>query len=73
VSNILADRLRRLEIANIVSAEPATEDGRSIHYRLTSKGSALAPVLLELLLWAAQHEDTEAPCSFITYGTARLC
>jgi DNA-binding HxlR family transcriptional regulator len=66
-TNILADRLRRLEAANIVSAEPATDDGRSIHYRLTSKGIALAPVLLELLIWAAQHEDTAAPCSFITY------
>jgi DNA-binding HxlR family transcriptional regulator len=65
-TNILADRLRRLEAANIVSAEPATEDGRSIYYRLTSKGIALAPVLLELLIWAAQHEDTAAPCSFIT-------
>jgi DNA-binding HxlR family transcriptional regulator len=66
-TNILADRLRRLEAANIVFAEPATDDGRSIHYRLTSKGIALAPVLLELLIWAAQHEDTAAPCSFITH------
>ena len=66
-TNILADRLRRLEAANIVSAEAATEDGRSIHYRLTSKGIALAPVLLELLIWAAEHEDTAAPCSFITH------
>ena len=65
-TNILADRLRRLEAAGILSAEPAMDDGRRIHYRLTSKGIALAPVLLELLIWAAQHEDTAAPCSFIT-------
>lgn len=63
-TNILADRLRKLESAGIVSTEPAA-DGRSIHYRLTEKGIALAPVLLDLLIWAAQNEHTAAPCSVI--------
>jgi hypothetical protein len=49
-----------------VSTEPAAEDGRSVHYRLTEKGIALAPVLLDLLIWAARHEETAAPCAFIT-------
>ncbi|HEV2214199.1 MAG TPA: helix-turn-helix domain-containing protein [Terracidiphilus sp.] len=60
-TNILSERLRRLEAAGLVDAEPAAEDGRSIHYRLTEKGIALAPVLLELLIWAARHEETDAP------------
>lgn len=64
-SNVLADRLRKLEAAGIVTAERAEEDGRSIHYRLTAKGIALAPVMLDLLLWAARHEDTGAPCGFV--------
>lgn len=64
-TNILSDRLRKLEAAGIVSTEPAAEDGRSAHYRLTEKGIALAPVLLDLLIWAAQHEETAAPCNFI--------
>jgi DNA-binding MarR family transcriptional regulator len=64
-TNILADRLRKLEASGILISEPAAEDGRSTHYRLTPKGIALAPVLLELLIWAARHEDTAAPCSFI--------
>ena len=64
-TNVLADRLRKLEAANILTAERAEEDGRSINYRLTSKGIALAPVMLELLLWAARHEQTAAPCSFV--------
>ena len=34
-TNILAVRLRRLKAGGIVMAEPAEEDGRSIHYRLT--------------------------------------
>jgi DNA-binding HxlR family transcriptional regulator len=64
-SNILADRLQRLEGGGIVSSEQAAEDGRSMHYRLTAKGVALAPVLLELLIWGAQHEKTDAPCAAI--------
>ena len=63
-TNILSDRLRKLEAAGILSTEPAT-DGRSTHYMLTEKGIALAPVLLELLIWAGNHEVTGAPPSFI--------
>lgn len=64
-TNILADRLRKLEAAGILTTEPAEDDGRSTHYRLTLKGIALAPVLLELLIWSARHEKTAAPCAFI--------
>ena len=64
-TNILADRLRRLEAAGILITEPSMEDARSTHYRLTEKGIALAPVLLELLIWAAHHEATDAPDAFI--------
>ncbi len=62
-TNILADRLQKLEAAKIITAEAAETDGRSIHYRLTEKGIDLAPVLLELLLWGAKHEETGAPCA----------
>ncbi len=62
-TNILADRLQKLEAAKIITAEPAEADGRRINYRLTEKGIDLAPVLLELLLWGAKHEETGAPCA----------
>ncbi len=64
-TNVLANRLRKLIGAEIITAEPAPEDRRSLHYRLTPKGIALAPVMLELLVWAARHEQTAAPCAFI--------
>ena len=64
-ATFLSDRLRRLEGAGILTTEPAAEDGRSTHYRLTAKGIALAPVLLDLLIWGAQHEETGAPCTVI--------
>jgi DNA-binding HxlR family transcriptional regulator len=64
-TNMLADRLRRLEAAGIVTAEPEEADGRRVNYRLTEKGMDLAPVLLELLLWGARHEQTAAPCDLM--------
>jgi DNA-binding HxlR family transcriptional regulator len=64
-SNILTDRLGKLEAAGLLTTEPVPDDGRSAYYRLTPKGIALAPVLLELLIWAARHEETGAPCGFI--------
>jgi DNA-binding HxlR family transcriptional regulator len=64
-TNILAGRLKRLVASGILYAEPAEEDGRSTHYRLTAKGIALAPVMLELLVWGAHHEETDAPCAVI--------
>ncbi len=64
-TNILADRLQKLQQAGIITAEPAETDGRRVNYRLTEKGIDLAPVLLELLLWGARHEETAAPCALI--------
>ena len=64
-SNILSDRLRRLEQASIISAEAASADARRINYRLTEKGIDLAPALLELLIWGARHERTGAACALV--------
>src|SRR5512141_2616985 len=64
-TNILAERLHRLEAAGIIAAEAEERDRRRVNYRLTRKGIDLAPVLLELLIWGARHEETGAPCAFI--------
>ncbi|HUM06341.1 MAG TPA: helix-turn-helix domain-containing protein [Terriglobales bacterium] len=57
-TNILADRLRRLEAYGIIEAQPDPKDGRKLIYLLTPKGIDLAPVLTEMVLWAARYEDT---------------
>jgi DNA-binding HxlR family transcriptional regulator len=57
-TNILADRLRKLEAYGIISAKPDPSDGRKLIYLLTPKGIDLAPVLTEMVLWAAAHEET---------------
>ncbi len=57
-TNILADRLRKLVEYGIVTTEPDPTDGRKVLYVLTAKGIDLAPVLTEMVLWAAAHEKT---------------
>jgi DNA-binding HxlR family transcriptional regulator len=56
-TNILADRLRKLETHGIIASEQDPSDGRKLIYWLTPKGLDLAPVLTEMVLWAAAHED----------------
>jgi DNA-binding HxlR family transcriptional regulator len=57
-TNILADRLKKLLAYGIITAEPDPSDGRKLIYSLTAKGIDLAPVLTEMVLWAAAHEET---------------
>ena len=64
-TNILADRLQKLDASGIITAEEEETDGRRVNYRLTEKGIDLAPVLLELLIWGARHEETGVPCALI--------
>jgi DNA-binding HxlR family transcriptional regulator len=64
-TNILADRLRKLVGAGIITTEPEAADARRVNYRLTEKGIDLAPVLLELLIWGARHEQTGTSCASI--------
>ena len=64
-TNILANRLRKLRAAGIITAEVEEKDRRRVSYRLTEKGIDLAPVLLELLIWGARHEQSGAPCALI--------
>src|SRR5205823_13424394 len=75
-TNILADRLQKLETAGILIAETEQEDARRINYRLSEKGIDLAPVLLELLMWGARHERTGLPPAAVagmaTNGNALL-
>jgi|SRR5277367_4091279 len=57
-TNILADRLRKLMKYGIICSNPDPSDGRKLIYLLTKKGIDLAPVLTEMVLWAAAHEET---------------
>jgi DNA-binding HxlR family transcriptional regulator len=64
-TNILSDRLQRLESVGIVEKRRNPSDARKFIYRLTAKGFDLAPMLVEMILWSAQHEETAAPPEII--------
>jgi len=57
-TNILANRLKRLVAHGILATQEDPSDGRKLIYLLTQKGIDLAPVMTEMVLWAARHEET---------------
>jgi DNA-binding HxlR family transcriptional regulator len=54
-TNLLADRLKRLEEAGIVVANAYQERPVRYAYTLTDKGEALGEVLLALVNWGRKH------------------
>ena len=54
-TNILADRLKRLESAGIVVRTPYQERPIRYSYALTQKGKDLGGVLLAFVRWGKQH------------------
>lgn len=50
-TNILAERLKRLESADIISKQSYQQRPVRYAYQLTPKGEALAPVLKEMVIW----------------------
>jgi DNA-binding HxlR family transcriptional regulator len=54
-TNILADRLKRLEGAGIIASTPYQERPVRYAYALTPKGRALGDVLLAFVRWGKQY------------------
>jgi DNA-binding HxlR family transcriptional regulator len=54
-TNILAERLKRLESAGIIVSAPYQERPMRYAYSLTPKGRALGDVLLAFVRWGKQH------------------
>lgn len=65
-SNVLSDRLRRLEEEGLAESEPDPEDGRRVLYRPTEKAADLIPLLLDMIEWGMKHESgANAPKRFV--------
>lgn len=65
-SNILADRLMRLEYSELITKTEDESDRRQSLYHATKKGTDLLPVLVELAYWGASHDPkTGAPKKFV--------
>ena len=64
-TNILADRLRKLEEHEIVTKTVAADNRSKLIYSLTTKGKDLLPIMLEITAWSAKHDtSTNTPDSF---------
>jgi DNA-binding HxlR family transcriptional regulator len=66
-TNILADRLEKLELNGLVTKVKDKDNHAKKIYSLTQKGIDLMPMLLDMIAWAAKYDNkTEAPAEFIT-------
>jgi len=54
-TNILADRLQRLEQNGLIGKASDPADARKFIYTLTEKGADMAPLLVEMILFANRH------------------
>lgn len=54
-TNILAERLTRLEAAGLIKSAPYQQNPPRYAYTLTPKGEDLKPVLGALATWATRH------------------
>jgi DNA-binding HxlR family transcriptional regulator len=61
-TNILADRLDRLETHGIIEKARDTERKNQYIYSVTKKGESLLPTLIDITLWGLQH-DPYTPAS----------
>ncbi|MGK2852029.1 MAG: winged helix-turn-helix transcriptional regulator [Candidatus Limnocylindrales bacterium] len=67
--NILTDRLRRLDRAGIVHAEPYQDRPTRLSYALTADGRDLASALRLLADWGGRREADAEPLRHATCGT----
>jgi DNA-binding HxlR family transcriptional regulator len=51
-TNILSDRLEKLQCCGIISKHPHPEHGKKYIYDLTEQGLRLAPTIIEFTLWS---------------------
>jgi DNA-binding HxlR family transcriptional regulator len=56
-TNILADRLKHLQVEGIIAKAPNPDNRRSYIYSLTRKGLDLAPIVLEIVFWSGKYDD----------------
>ncbi len=64
-TNILANRLTKLEALGMLTREPDPRKASSVCYYPTQKSKDFLPALLSIMVWATRYDEvTEAPASF---------
>jgi DNA-binding HxlR family transcriptional regulator len=60
-TNILADRLKRLEQYGIIEKTPYQHNPVRNEYHLTDKGRDLEPMIMEMVNWGLKHVSGTGP------------
>ena len=61
-TNILADRLKKLESEGIISKQKDPDNKKQFIYSPTKKCLDLLPIILEITVWGAKYDpETKAP------------
>jgi len=68
-SNILSQRLKRLEQDAVIVAHPYSERPPRFEYELTASGRELAGALRLLADWGARHAEGSEPLQHASCGT----
>lgn len=64
-TNILANRLAKLEALGMLTREPDLRKASSVCYFPTRKSRDFLPALIAMMVWATRYDEaTEAPASF---------
>ncbi|MEO0732725.1 MAG: helix-turn-helix domain-containing protein [Bacteroidota bacterium] len=56
-TNILSDRLKKLEKNGIISVRVYAQHRSKKEYLLTPKGKNIVPILVEMIVWSARYDD----------------
>jgi len=65
-SNILSNRLEKLEQEGLIAKQQDEKDKRKKIYTLTGKGVDMLPILLDMILWSAKYSpDTNIPVTLV--------
>ena len=65
-TNVLSERLSRLDEHGLLIRERDPKDGRKFRYRLSDSGKDLLPIILEFFLWGAKYDaQTDASENFV--------
>ena len=71
-TNILAERLKKLEAIGIISKQPYQQRPVRNHYSLTKKGMALTPAIKAIALWGQEYIESTKTVLVVKDGVATL-
>ncbi len=67
-SNILANRLKRLEEECVITKTQDTDHESKFIYELTPKGKELIPLILEIMVWGSKHApNSDVPAELVRW------